>query len=174
MGFVRTSIAGFVRTCIRPLGASLQFVRDDVPDLHEAGTGIEYWRDGLERRMPRWWEVKWRGRVLIRIRSHHNERAYWRSRRDLTDLIDEMTAAALLPPLQSSSHVLEPGCNVAQNLWELSRRWRCHVHGLDIDAPTDEPMDVLHVAPTILDALGVVAPPHHRASRLRTSAVMPA
>ena len=44
---------------IRPLGATLQFVREDVPDLDAAGTGVEYWRDGLERRMSRWWVLTW-------------------------------------------------------------------------------------------------------------------
>jgi hypothetical protein len=118
---------------VRPLGANLTFTRDDVPDLPGGGTGIEYWRDGLERRMPRWWELRWRGRVIVRMRSHHNERAYWRRRRDLTRLIDEMTEAGVLPSLGAHSRVLEPGCNVAQNLWEISRRWNCEVHGLDID-----------------------------------------
>ena len=47
--------------------------RADLPDLPGAGTGIEYWRDGLERRMPRWWELGWRERVLVRVRWRHNE-----------------------------------------------------------------------------------------------------
>jgi Methyltransferase domain len=133
VGLVRATIGGFLRTFIRPLGAKLQFTRDDVPGLHATGTGIEYWRDGLERRMPRWWELTWRGRVIMRVRSHHNERAYWRRRRDLIRLIEEMNLAALLPLLQSHSLVLEPGCNVAQNLWEISQRWNCEIYGLDID-----------------------------------------
>jgi SAM-dependent methyltransferase len=118
---------------VAPLGATLVLTRDHLPDLPPAGTGIEYWRDGLERRMPRWWELKWRGRVLVRMRSDHNERAYWRRRRELIRLIDEMTTAGTLPPLHADSRVLEPGCNVGQNLWEISRRWRCQVHGIDID-----------------------------------------
>jgi hypothetical protein len=132
VGLVRAAVGGFLRTLGQPLGATLQFARDDVPDLPGAGTGIEYWRDGLERRMPRGWELRWRGRVLVRMRSRHNERAYWRRRRDLTRLIDEMNWAGVLPPLGGHSRVLEPGCNLAQNLWEISRRWHCEIHGLDM------------------------------------------
>jgi len=133
MGLVRAAGAAILGAMIRPLGATLQFVREDVPDLDDAGTGLEYWRDGLERRMSRWWVLTWRGRTIMRVRSRHNERAYWRRRRELVRLIDEMNAAALLPALGPNSHVLEPGCNVAQNLWEIGRRWQCEIYGLDID-----------------------------------------
>ena len=68
----------------------MQFTREDVPGLQGTGSGVEYWREGLERRMPRYWELSWRGRVLLRVRSDHNERAYWRRRRDLIRLINEM------------------------------------------------------------------------------------
>ena len=54
MGFVRAAATAILRAVIQPLGATLQFVREDVPELEDTGTGIEYWRDGLERRMPRW------------------------------------------------------------------------------------------------------------------------
>jgi hypothetical protein len=47
--------------------------RADLPDLPGAGTGIEYWRDGLERRMPASGSWGWRERVLVRVRSRHNE-----------------------------------------------------------------------------------------------------
>jgi len=60
--------------------------------------------------------------VLVRIPSAHTERAYWRRRRDLTSLIDEMTRAGHLPALHAGSQVLEPGGNVAQNPWDISRR----------------------------------------------------
>jgi hypothetical protein len=41
------------------------------------------------------------------------------------------------------------------------------VNGLDLEAAVDgDPADVLHVAPTILDALGVEPPAYHRASLL--------
>jgi hypothetical protein len=43
--------------------------------------------------------------------------------------------------------------------------------GLDLDGSDDEPIDVLDVAPTILDALGVNRQAHHRGSRLRPAAV---
>jgi SAM-dependent methyltransferase len=133
VGLFRTAIAGILGKVTTPLGGKLQFVREDVPELRGRGTGVEYWREGLERRMPRYWELSWRGRVVLRLRSDHNERAYWRRRRDLVRLIDEMNAKGLLPPLHGNSHVLESGCNVAQNLWEISRRWNCEIHGLDID-----------------------------------------
>jgi hypothetical protein len=48
------------------------------------------------------------------------------------------------------------------------------VQGLAFETHQDAPMDVLHVAPTILDALGVEPAPHHLDSRLRSTAVMPA
>ena len=63
MGLVRAAGAAILGAMIRPLGATLQFVREDVPDLDAAGTGVEYWRDGLERRMSRWWVLTWRGRT---------------------------------------------------------------------------------------------------------------
>jgi hypothetical protein len=133
MGLVRAAATAILGAVIHPLGATLQFVREDVPELGDPGTGVEYWRDGLERRMPRWWVLSWRGRVIMRVRSRHNERAYWRRRRDLVRLIDEMNTARLLPTLGKDSRVLEPGCNVAQNLWEISQRWHCEISGLDID-----------------------------------------
>jgi SAM-dependent methyltransferase len=133
MGSVRAAAAGIVRALITPLGGDLRFTREDVPGLTGTGTGVEYWREGLERRMPRYWELTWRGRVLMRMRSDHNERAYWSRRRDLITLIEEMTARSLLPRLNADSNVLEPGCNVAQNLWEISRRWNCNIVGVDID-----------------------------------------
>jgi hypothetical protein len=111
----------------------MQFTREDVPSLQGTGSGVEYWREGLERRMPRYWELSWRGRVLLRVRSDHNERAYWRRRRDLIRLINETKVAGLLPQLHRNSKVLEPGCNVGQNLWEISQRWNCEIYGLDID-----------------------------------------
>lgn len=130
---LRAATAGVVRSLVKPLGGDLRFTREDVPGLKGTGTGVEYWDQGLERRMPRYWELTWRGRVLVRMRSDHNERAYWRRRRDLVRLIDEMRAASLLPLLHPRSRVLESGCNVAQNLWEISRRWNCEIYGLDID-----------------------------------------
>ena len=133
MGSLRAAAAGIMRAVITPLGGDLRFTRDDVPGLNDTGTGVEYWRDGLERRMPRYWELTWRGRVLVRVRSDHNARAYWRRRRDLIALIEEMNTRSLLPRLDAGSTVLEPGCNVAQNLWEISQRWNCHVVGVDID-----------------------------------------
>lgn len=133
MGSLRVAAAGILRAVIAPLGGELRFTREDVPGVAATGTGVEYWREGLERRMPRYWELAWRGRVLMRLRSDHNERAYWRRRRDLVVLVEEMAARSLLPPLDARSKVLEPGCNVAQNLWELSRRWDCQIVGLDID-----------------------------------------
>src|SRR5438094_2030570 len=115
MASVRAAAASALRALIKPLGGDLKFTREDVPGLQGTGTGVEYWSEGLERRMPRYWELTWRGRVVARMRSDHNERAYWRSRRDLVHLIDEMTAAKALPKLNAQSRVLEPGCNVAQN-----------------------------------------------------------
>jgi hypothetical protein len=44
-------------------------------------------------------------------------------------------------------------------------------HGADIDVDADgEPIDVLEIAPTILDLLGVEPAPYHRTSRLRVTA----
>src|SRR2546430_1658547 len=123
MGSFRTVAAGIIRRVVAPLGGDLRFTREDVPGITATGTGIEYWREGLERRMPRYWELTWRGRVLMRMRSDHNERAYWRRRRDLIVLIDEMNRRGILPALTSETRVLEPGCNVGQNLWEISERW---------------------------------------------------
>jgi hypothetical protein len=60
MGLVRVAAAGVIRTIIKHLGGDLQFTREAVPDLPGTGTGVEYWRDGLERRMPRYWELTWR------------------------------------------------------------------------------------------------------------------
>jgi hypothetical protein len=122
------------RAVLRSLGAEIRFVRGDLPPRAQPATGIEYWLEGLERQMPRWYEILWHGHTLIRVRSRHNERAYWRPRHDLVRLIEEMQAAAILGLLNPAARVFEPGCNVAQNLWELSRRWRCQVVGLDIDA----------------------------------------
>ncbi|HEU5197088.1 MAG TPA: class I SAM-dependent methyltransferase [Methylomirabilota bacterium] len=133
MASLRAAAASIVRKVITPLGGDLRFIREDVSNLNGSGTGVEYWREGLERRMPRYWELTWHGRVLVRVRSHHNERAYWRGRRDLITLLEEMNARSVLPPLEASSRVLEPGCNVAQNLWAISRRWNCEIFGLDID-----------------------------------------
>ncbi len=121
-----------LRGVLRPLGVEVQFVRGSLPPPREA-SGIEYWRDGLERALPRWYELTWRRRALLRIPTRHNERAYSRRRDDLLALIDEMAAASVLPPLRADSKVFEPGCNVAQNLWDLSRRWGSEVEGLDID-----------------------------------------
>jgi hypothetical protein len=45
--------------------------------------------------------------------------------------------------------------------------------GLEVDAAGDEPIDVLHVAPTILDALGVEPPSYHRSSLLDRATVSP-
>ena len=133
MGFFRAAAARIVRAVITPLGGDLRFTREDVPGLEGTGTGVEYWREGLERRMPRYWELTWRGRSLMRVRSDHNERAYWARRQDLLTLIEEMSTRSLLPRLHAGSNVLEPGCNVAQNLWEISRRWNCNIFGVDID-----------------------------------------
>ena len=55
--------ASALRALIKPLGGDLKFTREDVPGLQGTGTGVEYWSEGLERRMPRYWELTWRGRV---------------------------------------------------------------------------------------------------------------
>jgi hypothetical protein len=121
-----------MKRALRPFGFQINFVRGEVT-APSTQTGIEYWRDGLERQMPRWYEITWRGRRIIRVRSAHNERAYWRPRRDLINLIEEMTDKRVLPSLHPGAKVFEPGCNVAQNLWDICERWDCAPYGLDID-----------------------------------------
>jgi SAM-dependent methyltransferase len=132
MSQIRATAMQVIRSVLRPLGVEISLVRGSLPPQPQA-TGIEYWRYGLERALPRWYEVTWHRRAVIRIPTHRNERAYWRRRDDLLELIEEMTAASILKPLRPDTKVFEPGCNVAQNLWELSRRWGCEVYGLDID-----------------------------------------
>ncbi len=79
VGTIRTGLVGGMKRALGPLGFQINFVRGDVT-APSTQTGIEYWRDGLERKMPRWYEITWRGRRIIRVRSAHNERTYWRPR----------------------------------------------------------------------------------------------
>jgi hypothetical protein len=107
---------------------------DAVPAGAAPGTGREWWADDAYTRVPRWYEVTWRGRTLARIPYRESIKGnYFKPADDLVSLVREMAAVGL-PALEASSRVLEPGCNVGRNLWALRRAFDCEVAGLDISA----------------------------------------
>jgi ubiquinone/menaquinone biosynthesis C-methylase UbiE len=97
----------------------------------------EYWKTSLDARVERElvflikWPVDrllWTWRFSIPLGKIYLERdntALW-------EMIDDMIAQDLVPPLNKTSHLLESGCNVAAILKQAAARYNCRVSGLDI------------------------------------------
>lgn len=56
----------------------------------------------------------------------------------LFSALDRMIAEGLIPPIDSGSHVFEPGCNVGAVLREAASRYGCRVTGMDISSQAIE------------------------------------
>jgi SAM-dependent methyltransferase len=111
-------------------------VRRDVERVgaRPDATGVEWWKEDLYTRVPRWYEVVWRGRTLARIPFRESIVGnYFKPADDLVRLVRELVDGDRLR-LDAGSRVFEPGCNVGRNLWWLRREFGCEVSGMDISA----------------------------------------
>jgi hypothetical protein len=111
-------------------------VRKDVAAVSPGGggTGVEWWKDDLYTRVPRWYEIVWRGRTLARLPYRESIVGnYFKPADDVVRLVQELIAAGLVR-LDAESRIFEPGCNVGRNLWWLRRAFGCEVVGMDVSA----------------------------------------
>jgi hypothetical protein len=117
------------------LGLGVRVHRDVAAVSARGGaTGVEWWKDDLYTRVPRWYEIVWRGRTLARVPYRESIVGnYFKPADDVVRLVRELIGTGRLE-LHGGSRVFEPGCNVGRNLWWLRREFGCEVFGMDVSA----------------------------------------
>lgn len=99
---------------------------------------------GSPQRAVEWWAgdhyvtheslrgLRWLGKTWVTWRYRKFPDAYLAPADDLVGVVEQLTAAGILPSLTRESRVFESGCNLGRNLLALRRRFGCSVTGMDV------------------------------------------
>lgn len=104
---------------------------DPKDDLTEKT--MEWWEKDLFTKIKRYYLLKWLGITWIKFPVYESlDKNYFRDTSDILEVIEELQKNKIIPDLCKVSKVLEPGCSVGQNLWQIKKKFDCQIYGVDI------------------------------------------
>jgi len=114
------------KNCQNPL--SFPTENDDL-----VNDAVSWWKNDQYAKVKRFRHVRWLGRTIFKLPYYETiEGNYFKPSDDIVNIIKEIQKAQIVPYLNKSSKIFEPGCNVGRNLFSLQEAFDCEVVGLDI------------------------------------------